>query len=180
MNCFNLQIFYAFRTTITKRLLFSVIVLLSNDTACFKVDFEKNRESFEKTRETIETILSQKQPSSVPDFKSFFQKYDQLATSFFDKKNNAPLAQHVELMESELNALKTASTDPRYESVQHLLSEYHTRLSDLVGLLKNYIGSQNTLSCAMELIDFKHVLPEPVTKRGYYSLYWSLHHRLHC
>ncbi len=135
---------------------------------------------FESARNTVLSRLSQEEPTCLKEFDSFFKRYDALVVSFFDKKNNDPLETHIEHMEKELQTLKNVCEDARYRCVNPILCNYRTHITELITLLKDYIGSHDALSLAFKVRKFKTILPEAVKQRGDISLFWSLYHRLRC
>jgi hypothetical protein len=134
----------------------------------------------ETTKKNILTTLKQEQPTAIEEFTAFFKKYDDLVLNFFDKKNKSPLKTHIGYMETELEILQKVCHDIRYQSIHPLLSNYHTHLTELITLLKNSIGSNDTLSLSLKIRKFKKILPEEVRKRGNVALFSALHHRLTC
>lgn len=154
--------------------LFSVTLLLSCSSAYAKSD------DLESARKDIIATLKRDNPDGLPVFNAFFKQYDKLAINFFDKKNNESLKDHVDRMEDGLGTLKDMSEKDQYKSIRDILSKFHTKLAGLIGLLKEYIGTHNTFSCAIQLLEYKHILPHDVKERSDFSLYWSLDHRLKC
>ena len=136
--------------------------------------------NLETTRKEIVATLNREAPNCVAEFNSFFKKYDAVVFSFFDTKNNEPLKAHIESMESELQLLQNVCNDARYRSVHSILCEYHAHLKELVTLLKQYVGSHDTVSLAWKVRRFKVILPKTVKQQGDVSLFWGLYHRLRC
>ena len=132
------------------------------------------------TRKEIIAVLHREAPTCIEEFNDFFKKYDGVVFSFFDKKNNEPLKAHIESMETELQLLQNVCNDVRYQSVHSILCEYHMHLKELVTLLRQYVGSCDTLSLAWKVRKFKVILPKTVKKQGDVSLFWALNHRLRC
>lgn len=126
----------------------------------------------------IVSILYQKNPDAVPEFNHFFDKYDRSVIMFFDRKNNDSLAQHIRRMEAELQELQAVYNDERFSSVREPLIDQYEHLSNLLVVLRRYVGSRDALSLAFKVRKFKFLLPPEVRKRGNISLYRSLRHRL--
>jgi hypothetical protein len=158
---------------LVSRRLFSIAAL-----CCYGISVAS--ENLELARKTIFERLSKEQPACIGEFKTFFKQYDELVVNFFDKKNNDPLTTHIMRMETELQTLKNACNDERYRCVNPILCGYHDHVTELITLLKHYVGSHDTLSLAFKVHKFKIILPETVRQRGDISLFWSLYHRLRC
>jgi hypothetical protein len=137
-------------------------------------------EDFESARKSIITCLNKEQSGCMAEFNTFFKRYDAVVINFFDKKNNEPLKAHIGHMETELQTLKSVCNDTRYGCINAILCTYQTYVEDLIALLKNYVGSHDTISLAFKVRKFKIILPEHVKSRGDISLFWSLYHRLRC
>lgn len=135
---------------------------------------------FESARKTIISCLNTEQPSCIAEFNTFFKRYDEMVITFFDKQNNESLKTHISYMETELQTLKSVCNNARYSCINAILCTYQAQIEDLIALLKNYVGSHDTVSLAFKVRKFKVILPEHVKKRGDISLFWSLHHRLRC
>lgn len=127
----------------------------------------------------IET-LKKKNPVALGEFDIFCRRYDQLVISFFDKKNNCSLQQHIQHMERELNFLRCVSEDKKFSCVLPYLKEYEGYIGELIEILKKYVGSHDALTLAFKVRKFKFLLPTPVKKRSDLSLLWALRHRLLC
>lgn len=134
----------------------------------------------ESARTTIVELLKKEQPACIAEFKTFFKQYDELVVNFFDKKNNDSLTTHIMRMETELQTLKKVCDDEQYRCIHPILCGYHAQVTELIELLKRYVGSHDTVSLAFKVRKFKIILPEVVRQRGDVSLFWSLHHRLRC
>jgi hypothetical protein len=132
------------------------------------------------TKHSLLTILKREQPACVEEFTTFFRKYDEVVSNFFDRKNNDPLKKHVEIMEIELQTLKKVGENEKYKSIKIILEEYYTPLRELITLLKRYSGSQDTLSLALEIRKYKPLLPESLQQQGSATLFSCLRHRLKC
>jgi len=145
---------------------------------CYSIAFATG--NLESARKTVVELLNKEQPACIKEFKTFFKQYDELVVSFFDKQNNDPLTTHIARMETKLQTLKNVCDDERYRCIHPILCGYHTQVTELVALLKHYVGSHDTLSLAFKVHKFKIILPESVRQRGDISLFWSLHHRLRC
>lgn len=141
--------------------------------ACAIVDLET-------IKGEIVTVLRQEQPKYVEEFNQFFKRYDELVFKFFDQKNNDSLKTHVHDMEAEIEILKNVCADERYRSISNTLRNYHTHVAELVGVLKQFVGSRDTISLALRVRKFKPILPKTIRQRGRSSLLKSLHHRLRC
>jgi hypothetical protein len=134
--------------------------------------------SLEAGKNRIVATLRNEQPAIVAEFVNFCRQYDALVVDFFDTKNNESLGVHIGRMEAELQTLYRVCHDMRYQSVKGLLLYYYTHIAELVSLLKQYVGSYNTLSLGLKLRKFKLLLPESVKARGDFSLFCSVRHRL--
>jgi len=132
------------------------------------------------TRNMVDAILNEKNPEHTVEFKRFFRRYDDVVESFFDKKNNDSLKTHITKMETELQTLKSVCDDVRYGCISSILCTYYEHITELIDLLRHYIGSHDTLSLAFKVREFKAILPETVRQRGDISLFKALYHRLRC
>jgi len=128
----------------------------------------------------IISILEKNNPLIIPEFNNFCTQYHQSIVQFFDTTNNEPLTLHIARIENELLLLKQTYSDIRFNSVQPILLGYHQDITKLVHVLKNYVGSTNSISLAWHVQQFKSLLPQPIKDRGNYALFMALKHRLAC
>lgn len=152
----------------------TLIILLS----CTSLMAFKN---IEVHKTEIRALLQKKNPTVVPIFNQFCVQYDQSVTAFFDARNNASLAQHIQRMEKDLTTLENTFNDIQFASVRALLIDLNNQLQDMVTLLKQYRSSKkSSLKLAFKLRRFKNLLPIPINRWSEVSLFLRLHHRLHC
>lgn len=137
-------------------------------------------QSIEQVRDTIIRILKQNNSTALEQFNNFYMQFDRSVHLFFDRKNNQTLADHIKRMEDEVAMLNTVCNDQAFASVRHILQSHRDQVIDLLAIFKKYIGSINSVGFALKVKRFEFLLPADIKKRGHFSLFRSLHHRLMC
>ncbi|MCX5922402.1 MAG: hypothetical protein NTX86_03670 [Candidatus Dependentiae bacterium] len=156
-----------------KRFLLLVICCIATSTA-------QATEKIESIRDTIVSTLKHTNPTTLAQFNEFYKQYEQSVFEFFDPKNELPLTQHIERMNQDLKTLKGVYDNPQFKSVRPNLLDLNNHFIAMVAILKQYIGSRNSIGMALNVRPFKFLLPAAVKNRGNISLFKSLHHRLTC
>ncbi len=138
------------------------------------------RPSIEQVRDSIIKNLSKNNPMVVIEFNNFYNQFDRVIRLFFDKKNNQSLALHIKQIELIVKTLKGISIDQNFQCVRVVLQEYYAEVKDLLAILKEYVGSINSVSFALRVKRFEFIVPTDIRKRGQLYIFGSLHHRLMC
>jgi len=136
--------------------------------------------NIESSKKEIKATLQITNPKILSEFHNFCLEYDNVVTSFFDTNNHYSLAKHIDLMEKNLITLKTVAENPEFKTVRHILMDLNQQLANLISLLSKYVGSKNSVGLAFKVRNFKNLLPPAVEKKGDFSLWWALTHRLGC
>lgn len=137
-------------------------------------------ESVDKLKRKIIAILNTSNPAMVEPYTQFCKQYDHLVISFFDTHNNQSLSTHIKQMEQELATLNAVRRDPQFESVKSILHSLNIKLTGMINLLKEYLGSRNAVALALDLQEFDCLLPDAIKNRGKFELFCSLQRRLGC
>ena len=136
--------------------------------------------AIEDVRDSIIQLLKKNNPTVLMQFNKFYKEFDLSVHSFFDKKNDQSLLDHIKRMEGEIVTLTRVCQDPAFVSVHSILREHCAQVKDLVAIFKQYVGSHNSVAFAWKIKRFEFLLPEDIKKRGHFSIFRSLHHRLMC
>lgn len=157
-----------------KKLLKFIFILLFSSIIIFA------QNDIETRKNMILNILKDSNNSVISEFNKFYNQYEKVVTSFFDKKNYQSLSGHVDNLEKDLVTLNQVCSDIRFNKIKFILIDIKSELIDLISILKKHLTSGNIITLAWHLRKFKSLVPSRIKNKGDFHLLSCLRHRLHC